>query len=200
MAFNTDGKSVASAGDDLIVRFWAAPGLKRIGDTPRKHDRNVNAVAYDPTGRILASASNDGTVVLWDVGTRRVLGEPLRGHKQTTSDGVTSLSFSRDGRMLASGAGDHTLILWDVETRLPLEPLRGHLAEVLAVAFSPDGRTLVSGDSRGDLYFWEVDPESWRRTLCAKLTRNLSKSEWDTYVGKNVPYREQCPGLPKSDV
>ena len=199
IAFNTDGKSVASAGDDLIVRFWAAPGLKRIGETLRKHDRKVNAVAYDPTGRILASASNDGTVVLWDVGTRRALGEPLRGHRGASqSDGVTTLSFSRDGRMLASGATDKTLILWDVETRLPLEPLRGHLAEVLAVAFSPDGRTLVSGDSRGDLFFWEVDPESWRSKLCAKLSRNLSQSEWDTYVGKSVPYKEQCPRLPKS--
>lgn len=100
--------------------------------------------------------------------------------------------------MLASGAGDQTLILWDVETRLPLEPLHGHLAEVLAVAFSPDGRTLVSGDKRGDLFFWDVDPESWRHKLCGKLTRNLSQSEWDRYVGRNVPYQEQCPGLPKS--
>ena len=66
------------------------------------------------------------------------------------------------------------------------------------MAFSPDGRTLVSGDNIGDLFFWDVDPESWLRKLCAKLSRNLSQSEWDTYVGKNVPYQEQCPGLPKA--
>jgi WD40 repeat protein len=198
IAFSPDGTSIASAGDDKIVRFWAAPGLKRIGETPRRHDRRVNSVAFDPSGRILASAGNDGTIVLWDVGTRQPLGEPLRGHRQSSFwNGVTSLSFSRDGRMLASGAGDKTLILWDVETRLPLDPLLGHTKEVLAVAFSPDGRTLVSGDGNGDLFFWDVDPESWVRKLCAKLTRNLSRSEWDTYVGKNVPYQEQCRGLPQ---
>ena len=65
------------------------------------------------------------------------------------------------------------------------------------MAFSPDGRTLVSGDDNGDLFFWDVDPESWLRKLCAKFTRNLSQSEWDTYVGKNVPYQEQCRGLPQ---
>jgi WD40 repeat protein len=195
----TDRMSVASAGDDLIVRFWASPALRRIAETARKHDRKVNAVAYDPSGRILASASDDGTVMLWEVGTGRPLGEPLRGHRGASqSDGVKSLSFSRDGKMLASGATDRTLILWDVETRVPLEPLRGHSAEVLVVAFSPNGRTLVSGDSQGALYFWDMDPESWQRKLCAKLTRNLSQSEWETYVGKNVSYREQCPGLPKS--
>jgi len=197
IAFSPDGKSVASAGDDVIVRYWTATGLKRMGETARKHDRNVNAVAYHPTGRILASASDDGTVVLWDVSARHELGGPLRGHKQTSSHGVTSLSFSQVGGMLASGAGDETLILWDVETRLPLEPLRGHNAPVLAVAFSPNGRTLVSGDSFGDLFFWELDPESWQRKLCAKLTRNLSDSEWATYIGKR-PYEEQCRDLPKS--
>jgi len=196
IAFSPDGKSVASAGDDVIVRYWTATGLKRMGETARKHDRNVNAVAYHPTGRILASASDDGTVVLWDVSARHELGGPLRGHKQTSSHGVTSLSFSQVGGMLASGAGDETLILWDVETRLPLEPLRGHNAPVLAVAFSPNGRTLVSGDSIGDLFFWDVDPESWQRKLCAKLTRNLSESEWATYIGKSVTYRKQCRDLP----
>src|SRR5262249_29381770 len=124
----------------------------------------------------------------------------LRGHRGTgLGEGVTSLSFSRDEKMLASGATDRTLIIWDVETRLPLEPLRGHKSAVLAVAFSPDGRTLVSGDKNGAMVFWDVDPESWRRKLCAKLTRNLSQSEWETYVGKSVPYKEQCPGLPKSN-
>jgi WD40 repeat protein len=199
IAFSADGKSVVSAGDDLIVKFWATSGLKRIGEAPRKHDRNINAVVYAPKGRrIVASASDDGTISLWDAGNRQPLGEPLRGHRGAAqTDGVTSLAFSHDGRMLASVASDRTVILWDVETRLPLEPLHGHLAEVLAVSFSPDGLTLVSSDKRGDLFFWDVDPESWLRKLCAQLTRNLSESEWDTYVGKR-PYKEQCLGLPKS--
>jgi WD40 repeat protein len=100
--------------------------------------------------------------------------------------------------MLASGASDRTVILWDVQTRLPLEPLRGHVAEVLAVSFSPDGGTLVSGDSIGDLFFWQLDPELWQRKLCEKLTRNLSPKEWKMYIGEQETYREQCPGLPKS--
>jgi WD40 repeat protein len=199
IAFSPDGKSVISAGDDLMIRFWSASGLQKIGETPRRHDRNINALAYS-TKRIVASASDDGTVILWDADTRQPRGEPLRGHRgaANSNEGVKSLSFSHDGSMLASAASDRTVILWDVETRLPLEPLNGHSAEALAVSFSPDGRTLVSADKRGDLFFWDVDPESWRRKLCAKLTRNLSQSEWNTYVGKEQTYQEQCPGLPKS--
>jgi WD40 repeat protein len=59
---------------------------------------------------VLASASADQTVRLWDVATRQALGEPLRGH----SDHVVSVTFSPDGKMLASASWDQTVWLWDV--------------------------------------------------------------------------------------
>ena len=68
-------------------------------------------MAFSPDGKIIASASYDNTVRLWDLKTQKPLGEPLTGH----SSYVRSVAFSPDGKTLASGSSDNTVRLWDVK-------------------------------------------------------------------------------------
>ncbi|MGH2769530.1 MAG: WD40 repeat domain-containing protein, partial [Actinomycetota bacterium] len=68
------------------------------------------SVAFSPDGRVLASGSSDGGIILWDVAQRSRL-TTLTDH----TDGVASVAFSPDGRGLASGSSDNNVILWDVD-------------------------------------------------------------------------------------
>ena len=65
------------------------------------HSHSVNALVFSPDGKTLASASDDGTVKLWDAGSGAEL-QTLKGH----SDSVRAVAFSPDGKTLASASDD----------------------------------------------------------------------------------------------
>lgn len=65
------------------------------------HSQTVTCVAYSPNGSVLATASDDSRIKLWDANHRSEL-RTLAGH----GEGVTGLSFNADGTLLASSSSD----------------------------------------------------------------------------------------------
>jgi WD40 repeat protein len=124
------------------------------------HIQIVKSLAFSPDGKILASASLDKTIKLWDTSTGNEI-RTLSGH----TGGVTGVAFSPDGLTVASASWDTTVILWDVHSGNLLQKFSGHTDRVNSVAFSPDGHLLASASDDGSVRLW--DPQT------GKLVRSL---------------------------
>jgi WD40 repeat protein len=153
-----------STGRIGMVLSGATSGIVR-----KAHEEPVEALAFTPDGKRLASAANDG-LKLWDSETGALL-KTL----SATAKKVELLRFSPDGHLLATGDRDGTLALWDVQKGKLLRTWKGHSEMVLALAFSPSGDRLASG-GRDDLAcVWDVESGEKLLTLArhAKPVRAL---------------------------
>lgn len=112
--------------------------------------QQVNSLAFNPQGDILASGSQDKVIKLWNSTTGELI-STLGYHL----DSVNSIAFSPDGQMIASASDDRTIKIWDVYRGKEIAELKGHNKAVTSVSFSPDGRTLVSGSKDKTIIFWQ---------------------------------------------
>jgi WD40 repeat protein/class 3 adenylate cyclase len=189
LEFSPDGRSLAALGccepgstvEVWDTRTWTNRFRLAVGG-------QASSIAYSPDGRVLGVGTADGSVVLFDAGTGKQAGAPIKA----ATGPVDPISFSPDGRLVAASSNDQTLTLWDLRSRkrlgttFPVEE-----AAVPSGSFDPRGDLVIEYVT--DMAIWPTDLRRWTSFACAVAGRDLRPEEWRDLL-PDRPYRHVCPG------
>jgi len=120
--------------------------------TYQGHQAQVNALAWSPNSRLIATGSQDSTAQVWEAltGEQRVT---FRGH----TDSVNVVAWSPDGRLVASAGCDKIVYVWRAENGEIVCAYHGHTALLTrGLAWSPDGSRLASGAWDSTVQVWDA--------------------------------------------
>lgn len=195
--------------DGYVLSVSATRGGERVVVTSAA-EAGYETVVLDPDGQVLAgpisgpmltSVSLDGTLVgtvagaitRYDLDTLEPLGE-LAGARGE----VNTLQFSDDGRFLLATSNDQTASLYDVATGTRLgDPITTSAPLIYPAFLRPDGGAVAVTDAAG-VVLWDLDPDHLAAAACRVAGRDLTPSEWSTYlveVGVPRPTCEEVLGI-----
>lgn len=123
------------------------------------HTMAVNSVAVTPDSQKIISASEDKTIKIWELKSRRLLYSMIDMYP------VNSVAISPDGRYIVSGSDGASVKIWDVSNGRLVRTLDGHSSRITSVVVTPDGQEVISGSWDHSIKVWDLTSGRLLRTL-----------------------------------
>jgi WD40 repeat protein len=158
LIFTANDKKLISSSFDSSVKTWDLESGQCLQTLYLQAP--VYRIALNQDGTILASGSNCGDILLWDLTTGEIF-KRLVGHKLT----VVDVSFQPQGQLLASSSFDTSIKIWNLDTEDCINTLTGHTKLVSSVNFNSLGTQVVSGGVDKSIKIWDVESGQCLQTI-----------------------------------
>lgn len=174
LAFSPDGESIATGGDDQILRVYKLEDGKPTFVSPPQAGR-IESVAFAPNGKLIASVNNVGQLTVYCPGAMNpvALGTPVSNTGEAydvafTADGSGLLTAGKDNRAKLT-AGPNADGSSAGTTANTLREYTGHTEAVRSLAVSKDGTTMVTGSADRTVRVWDVTSGKQMRSFQGHL-------------------------------
>jgi WD40 repeat protein len=139
----------SGGGDENSVKLWDT-STWQLQTTLRGHTAPVKAIAISPEAEMLASASGDSTLKLWDMDSGELL------HCLRHPRPLGTVAFDPQGKRVAAGGEFHTVCIWDADSGKMLNDFHAHWARVRSLTFGNDGETLLTASNDNTTRVWAL--------------------------------------------
>lgn len=152
---NQDGTQVAVGDSYNRVVEWDLHSGKIVGKSTSSHNGwFITSVAYVPNSNMIAAASDDGSVRIWE--STHLEGPAVRTLGQAGSTAVLALAASPDGTRIVSVDGGHVIRIWRVADGQLERQIEGPSTTMSAVTFSPDGHLIAVAAADATVHVWDA--------------------------------------------
>jgi WD40 repeat protein/energy-coupling factor transporter ATP-binding protein EcfA2 len=195
-----DGTKLAGAGASGTLYIWDI--RNNFAETMVKVSSvGLTAVCFAPDGKVV-TGNISGQVSIVENGR---IPRTLSGHISN----IEHIKFNFAGTFMATASKDYSVRLWNYKDLKQQPIVLSDHDWVWNVAFTPDDEQLIAGIQSvketkvgqvdQTIHAWPTKIQTMAGILCGFLPRNLSKDEWETYVGDDLPYVLTCGSLPAND-
>ena len=188
LCFNPDGsKLVAGTEEGEIIQFETG---RFSSETIFTHTTKCSAMAFNPVNaEQIACGFKDGKAWLINIRT-----EKMRELKASNA-AVDAMCFNKSGSLIAISSADEVIRLFPVDNSESKPILvSDHHAKSKHLVFGPGEKLFATCEFT--LRFWETSMTTLSQQLSGQIKRNLSKKEWLSYIGTDIPYEKTIPQLP----
>jgi len=189
---SSNGNYLAGISSDDNVVVWN-PDNNSDNFRINTEKKNIKVIRFSPDNNLLAIGDVNGNVELWDINLRKMVSE-VKAHSAQVSD----IRFNPTLKQMATASTDRALKIFNIADPYDLtEPpitFTDNEGFVLVMQFSPDGQLIISGTYEGDknLISRPTHVDYMVQDICNIVSRNMTQSEWNTYVARDIPLEETC--------
>ncbi len=195
-----DGSQLAGAGDNGSLFIWDVKNNFEMREI-KNLARSITSVSFTKDKGQLVIGDYSGQIKILN---NELVVRTLSGHISP----VEQIKFNHKGNFMATASKDKTVRLWNF-SKLNEQPivLSDHHDWIWSIAFTPDDEQLLAGlQSTSEtlkgveetIHAWPTKIETMSNILCGEISRNMTKEEWDLYVGDDLTYETTCSNYPEN--